>query len=85
MGYEFEKVTGRILETKPVYKSVTIWAGAGTIAIGLLEALPELIEQVGPFLPPHILGIATATAGVVVILRRVYAKNPQIKGTVSDE
>jgi len=85
MAYSYNKATGTVEETKPAIKSASIWFGAAAIIGGIITALPELAEQIVPFLPPHIAGIVTATAGVVLILKRIYGENLPIKGTLEDE
>lgn len=85
MGYEYNKSTGRIDKTKPAVKSVSIWIGVGTVVLGVAQALPEIVEQVGPLLPPQVLGIATAAAGVIAILRKIYGDNTPVKGVISDD
>lgn len=82
---KFDKDTGLIVETKPAVKSLTIWAGLATIAVGLIEVFPEIAQELLPVLPPHVAGVVTVVAGVVVVLRRKYASNPQIEGIISDD
>ena len=85
MGYEFDKKTMKLTETRPAIKSTTIWAASAGIVVGLVQIFPEIAQEVLPILSPQVAGIVTVIAGVIVVLRRKYAENPPIKGTVSDE
>lgn len=85
MAYEFDTKTGKVIETKPAVKSITLWTSSLTIAVGLIQIFPELATEVLPLLSPQVAGIITVVSGVIVVLRRKYAENLPVKGTISDK
>jgi len=85
MAYEFDKASGRVIETKPAVKSLTLWSSSLTIAVGLIQIFPEIATEVLPLLSPQVAGIVTVVSGVIVVLRRAYAENLPVKGIISDQ
>lgn len=77
----------KLPDVKKARNSTTLWLSLVTFlplvkvyGEALIDNLPDIVTQLLPVLSPEAAAAATATAGVLIALRRIYAKNPPIEG-----